>query len=428
MKKTVAFYTLGCRLNIFETDGIAHGLQKNGYVRIATNSSIQPDVIVVNTCTVTNRADSKNRNIIRSAIKKNPGSEVWVTGCYAETDKTAIASIPGVTGVVGNDEKASLPDLISRKQVGSIDRFSYSDVLPSGHTRAYLKIQDGCDRSCSYCKIPLARGKGVSRKYKDIIDQVRFLQDQGIGEIVLTGVNLGWYRNEKGKKSFNHLLESILNELEYSRLRISSIEPSEVNNGLVELLNHPRFCSYLHIPLQSGSSEILKKMKRSYRKETFIQRVELVQKKNDRIFLGTDVITGFPGETEQQFTESMELLEKLGFARIHAFPYSKRQGTLAAELVDNTSREQKKNRVHQLNQYSQRAYFQYSKQFINQTCEAIVEGDGNFLTDNYLKITPESHQVLTKLKTGQFVNIQIQSCHLDEERQTTIIKGRIKVA
>jgi threonylcarbamoyladenosine tRNA methylthiotransferase MtaB len=178
---TVSFHTLGCRLNIFETDGLANSFSKLG-IQIVKETE-KPEIVVINTCTVTNRADSKNRNVIRNAIKNNPGSQIWVTGCYAETDKEIIERIPGVTGVVGNTDKSKLPYLVLEKKgvlensTVVTDRFSYSDVLPQNHTRAYLKIQDGCNRVCSYCKIPQARGKGVSRKAEDVLDQVKFLQD-----------------------------------------------------------------------------------------------------------------------------------------------------------------------------------------------------------------------------------------------------------
>lgn len=206
-EQTVLFNTLGCRLNFFESDGLFSSLSKYGFRSAEVGE--YPEVVIINTCTVTNKADSKNRNTIRNAIKKFPGSQIWVTGCYAETDRESIEAIPGVAGVVGNTEKSKLPAMILEKRglieeselAGKIyDRFSYSDVLPNGHTRAYLKIQDGCNRKCSYCKIPQARGLGVSRNYQDVLDQVRFLQDNGVGEIVLTGVNLGWFRDGENKK------------------------------------------------------------------------------------------------------------------------------------------------------------------------------------------------------------------------------------
>ncbi len=405
----VGFHTLGCRLNIFESDGLSNALSQEGIKTIPIDEN--PEIIIVNTCTVTNKADSKNRNIIRTAIKNNPGSQIWVTGCYAETDKSVIEKIPGITGVIGNQEKSNLPNLILQSlnlpnnNSKPYDRFSYSDVVPVNHTRAYLKIQDGCNRVCSYCKIPSARGKGVSRTKQDVLNQVKFLQDNGIGEIILTGVNLGWYRNESGEKSFNSLLESILNVLEYSRLRLSSIEPSDVNKGLSTLLSHPRFCKYLHIPLQSGNSEILRKMKRSYTAETFRKRIELVIQDHPDIFIGTDIIAGFPGETKEHFQDSLKLVNELGISKIHSFPFSIRKGTLAETYPETVSKEEKKERVKELNDLSSKMLYQYFQKNVGLTLEGIVESDFKVLTDNYLKLNLLSVEDSKKLKVGQFISI-----------------------
>ncbi|MBP7282590.1 MAG: tRNA (N(6)-L-threonylcarbamoyladenosine(37)-C(2))-methylthiotransferase MtaB [Leptospiraceae bacterium] len=411
MNNTVSFHTLGCRLNIFETDGLSNSFSKLGINTV--QESEKPGIVIINTCTVTNRADSKNRNIIRNAIKNNPGSQVWVTGCYAQTDKEVIEKIPGVTGVVGNTDKSKLPYIILEKNQNmetseqeKLDRFSYSDVLPQNHTRAYLKIQDGCNRICSYCKIPQARGKGVSRNSLDVLDQVKFLQDNGVGEIILTGVNLGWFRDDSNTKNFNKLLVKILDTLEYSRLRISSIEPSDVGHELAEITLHPRFCNYLHVPMQSGSSKILKLMKRSYTAETFYKRISLVKQKNPNIFIGTDIITGFPGETEIEFSESLQLARDLEIAKIHAFPFSVRKGTSAEHLQDSVSKEEKKERVKKLNVLSQDQYKNFGLRILEKKREAILEGDGNCLTDDYLKVKISEPK---KYTVGQFLNLQIDS-------------------
>ena len=411
MNNTVSFHTLGCRLNIFETDGLSNSFSKLGINTV--QESEKPGIVIINTCTVTNRADSKNRNIIRNAIKNNPGSQVWVTGCYAQTDKEVIEKIPGVTGVVGNTDKSKLPYIILEKNQNmetseqeKLDRFSYSDVLPQNHTRAYLKIQDGCNRICSYCKIPQARGKGVSRNSLDVLDQVKFLQDNGVGEIILTGVNLGWFRDDSNTKNFNKLLVKILDTLEYSRLRISSIEPSDVGHELAEITLHPRFCNYLHVPMQSGSSKILKLMKRSYTAETFYKRIKLVKEKNPNLFIGTDIITGFPGETEIEFSESLQLARDLEIAKIHAFPFSVRKGTSAEHLQDSVSKEEKKERVKKLNVLSQDQYKNFGLRILEKKREAILEGDGNCLTDDYLKVKISEPK---KYTVGQFLNLQIDS-------------------
>ena len=398
--KKVRLITLGCRLNFFETDGIFSGLKTEGYSLAASGE--RADEVIINTCTVTNKADSKNRNIIRKAIAANPDARVWVTGCYAQTDRAVIEKIPGIAGVIGNADKSGLAAMILGNPRTLSDRFSYSNVMPEGHTRAYLKIQDGCDRSCSYCKIPAARGKGNSRNSDAILEQVRFLQDKGVGEIVLTGVNIGWYKKEN-KKSLPWLLESILDLLDYSRLRISSIEPPDVGRELAELFQHPRFCNYLHIPLQSGSKKILKRMKRSYFPETFLARTRMVREKNPEIFIGTDVITGFPGETEEDFQDSIRVIEEAGIVKIHAFPFSERKGTVAESLEGRVDVPLRKHRVRILNSLSDRYWQQYSTRMFGKTFQAIHENDGTLVTDNYLKIRLQQSQ--QQLAPGQFVDV-----------------------
>lgn len=413
--RTVSVHTLGCRLNFFETDGILSVLKENGY-RVATDLE-EPSHIIINTCTVTNRADVKNRNIIRSAIKKHPLASVWVTGCYAETDRGILESIPGVAAVVGNAEKSGLAYKIMSAsgltvpdtETLSLDRFSYSDVLPEGHTRAYLKVQDGCNRKCSYCKIPQARGLGVSRDIADVLDQVSFLQDSGVGEIILTGVNLGWYRDSSGQKSFIPLLEKILNKMDYSRLRLSSIEPPDVSRELADLLSHPRFCNFLHVPLQSGSQKILRDMKRTYNPISFRKRIEVVLEKVPDIFLGTDVIAGFPGEGEGEFQETMDLLKDLKFSRVHAFPYSVRKNTHAESLGDTIPKETKRERVIRLMKYSKENMTQFIERSKGHILEAILENDGILVTDTYIKGKIPDKKLMSLLRVGQFVDVEVQS-------------------
>jgi len=422
----IKFHTLGCRLNFFETDGLYSVLKDNGFSLADNNENA--NYIVVNTCTVTNKADVKNRNIIRNAIRSNPGAKVFVTGCYAETDREIISAIPGVTAVYGNTEKSSLPYKILADWKGtensipeSLDRFSYSDVLPEGHTRSYLKIQDGCNRKCSYCKIPAARGLGVSRKYDDVLDQVRFLQDHGVGEIQLTGVNLGWYRLENGDKGFLNLLESILKILEYSRLRLSSIEPPDVGDGLLDLMTHPRFCKFLHIPIQSGSRSVLKAMKRTYHPDSFRLRVNKAKTKIPDLFLGTDAIVGFPNESIQDFEDTKSMLIELGFAKIHAFPYSVRKDTSAEGLGDPIQGDEKKRRVLELMALSSELNEEYVKTQIGILQEGILENDGRLVTSNYLKGRLEDDADYKFLQNGQFLDVIPKSYIKIPNKETEVI-------
>ena len=235
---------------------------------------------------------------------------------------------------------------------------------------------------------------------------MKFLQDNGVGEIILTGVNLGWFRDESNTKNFNKLLLQILDTLEYSRLRLSSIEPSDVGHELAEITLHPRFCNYLHVPMQSGSSKILKLMKRSYTAETFYKRISLVKQKNPNLFIGTDIITGFPGESNLEFSESLQLARDLEISKIHSFPFSVRKGTTAELLKDDVSKEEKKERVKLLNDLSKEQYKKFGEKLLGQSREAILEGDGTCLTDDYIKLRLAD---TTKFTTGQFLNLKIGS-------------------
>lgn len=428
-------------------------LLENGYSIAKEDES--PDHVIINSCTVTSKADSKNRLLVSKARQKFPNAKIWVTGCYAETDREVVESIPGVFAVVGNSEKSTLPDLISRfdlesnvnlqpndnlefsfsyraktdskftsspsfhsitdpnsisessTQVSSSNRFSYLNAIPQGHTRAYLKVQDGCNRTCSYCKIPSARGKGVSRDFRDTIDQVQYLQDNGIHEIILTGVNLGWYKNENGEKAFAKLLEGILNQLTTARLRISSLEPPDVNADLRDLLQHPRFCKYLHIPLQSGSTKVLRAMNRTYTRESFQKRIEMVKSEHPNLFLGTDVIAGFPNETESEFHETISLLNELEFSKIHPFPYSPRANTSALSMGDPVTGPVKKERVHRLIALSSELHAKFAQKQIGSVQESILESDGQFLSDLYCKI--KTHKPVDQLPIGDLYSVRIES-------------------
>jgi threonylcarbamoyladenosine tRNA methylthiotransferase MtaB len=238
---------------------------------------------------------------------------------------------------------------------------------------------------------------------------------------VLTGVNLGWYKDFENKKAFGKLLEKILKKLEYSRLRISSLEPSDVNEDLAKIMQHPRFCNFLHIPLQSGNSEILKRMKRSYSRETFYKRIEIIKKYHPNIFLGTDVITGFPGEGEKEFNDSLQVLLELGFARVHAFPYSERKGTKATEFPDQISKDLKKERVKILYEKVEKTFLSYVNKQSGREEEGILETDGTILTGNFLKVKLADSDLLAKLKFGQFVNVRITGESIGNE----LVRGEL---
>ncbi len=406
----VGIRTLGCRLNQYESDGILQKFIESGRYRVCPVEE-GPDLAIVNTCTVTDRADSRSCNAIRQLLRYNPDCKVIVTGCYAETNRQQ-CNLPEVFLVVGNRQKSSLFEIVEEllkqakkrphrqqrepeeqrhfqaKSQPKLERwgqyeygprphlenpFGYGMVLPKGHTRAYLKIQDGCGRKCTYCKIPMARGPGVSRPVRDILEHVTHLDQMGIPEIVLTGVNLGWYRNRAEKLGFIDLLEKILPLLKHARLRLSSIEPCDVDAPLAKISQHPRFCNFLHVPLQSGSASILKAMRRTYTPFSFLRRIETVKSINSDLFLGTDVIVGFPGEREEDFEDTVKLCRDSGMANIHPFPYSPRQGTPAAGFADRIAVSVIRRRMKQMLALKEEGWYRYAKTCLGAEREGIVE-------------------------------------------------------
>ena len=467
-KLKVSIQTLGCRLNQYESDGIMNKFAESGRYEPLTCTAngnapdanatddvehAAADIAIINTCTVTDQADSRNRNAIKAALKKNPNCRVIVTGCFAQTDPEKLREIPGVKLVVGNDRKPALFDLIDelvRSEEADFavaagqpyathtaryhsepdhvrahpingqyglrpileNPFGYGDVVPFGHTRAYMKIQDGCDRRCTYCKIPMARGRGISRGPTDILEHVRRLDDSGVPEIVLTGVNLGWYRGQTDEGQtlrFAGLIEKILETLRYGRLRLSSVEPCDVDAALGELSLHPRFCDFLHVPLQSGSARILKAMRRTYSPYSFLKRMEKVRSINPKLFAGTDVIVGFPGETEADFADTLQLCADTGMANIHGFRYSPRAGTPAAGFSEQIPHGVVRARMDRLMTAKAAGFAEYAADFVGAVREGVGEkletnaesfattepgrqtdeGDRRFgeaLTDNYLRV------------------------------------------
>ncbi len=434
---SVGIHTLGCRLNQYESDGILNRFGKHSYRVVPLTEG--PDIAIINTCTVTESADARNRNIIRQVLRRNPQARIFVTGCYAQTDPEKILEIPGVKAVIGNDRKSSIFEIIegileqedgketasSSLSGGAIvdpgrgkravlqNPFAYGDVFPVDHSRAYLKIQDGCDRRCSYCKIPQARGGGTSRPVDEVMAHLKRMDEAGIPEIVLTGVNLGWYRFEKLR--FVDLLERMLETVKHARIRLSSIEPSDVGERLAELSLHPRFCNYLHVPLQSGSGRILRLMKRSYTPETYRMRIEKVRSLNPDLFLGTDLMVGFPGETDSDFEASMQMIEDLNIVGVHAFPFSPREGTPAASMSGRVHGTIVKQRMQRLAAKKEEALNAFYRQMDGRIVEGVIEGEAKdvngklcreALTGEYLRLNVPVDSA-PSLRRGQLVQLRL---------------------
>ncbi|NHC39388.1 tRNA (N(6)-L-threonylcarbamoyladenosine(37)-C(2))-methylthiotransferase MtaB [Bacillus sp. MM2020_1] len=403
---TVAFHTLGCKVNHYETEAIWQLFKQEGYERVDFESI--SDVYIINTCTVTNTGDKKSRQVIRRAVRKNPDAVICVTGCYAQTSPAEIMAIPGVDVVVGTQDRIKMLDYIEqykleRQPINGVGNIMKSRIyeeldVPSftDRTRASLKIQEGCNNFCTFCIIPWARGLMRSRDPKEVIRQAQQLVDAGYQEIVLTGIHTGGYGEDM--KDYN--LAQLLRDLEavkgLKRLRISSIEASQITDEVIEVIKHsPIVVRHLHIPLQSGSNSVLKRMRRKYTMEFFGERLERLKEVLPGLAVTSDVIVGFPGETEEEFMETYNFINDYKFSELHVFPYSKRTGTPAARMEDQVDEEVKNDRVHRLISLSDQLAKEYASRFEGDVLEVIPEevskeeaNSGLLMgyTDNYMKV------------------------------------------
>ncbi len=376
----VGIYTLGCKVNSYESEFVSSLLKENGY----TISSFDDicDIYIINTCTVTNQSDSKSRKIINQAIKRNPDACIIAMGCYIEANKEI--ELDGVDILIGNKDKSKIISLISKwnKEKQTI-RNLHSDLGQDfedmeitrfeGRTRAFVKIQDGCENYCTYCIIPYVRGNCRSKKEAKVIEEITNLVRNGYQEIVLTGIHTGNYGVDLNT-NFSDLLEDILKIDNLHRLRISSIEITELNDEVLHLLeNNKSIASHLHIPLQSGSENILKLMNRKYDKKYYREKIKQIRNLRPDISITTDVIVGFPGETDDDFNECYEFCKEIGFTKIHVFPYSLRTGTAAAKFPNQIDGTTKKSRARKLIELSNRLEEDYMKKFISTKQEVLIE-------------------------------------------------------
>jgi len=372
----IAFYTLGCKVNTYETESIWELFKSKGYNRV--KSSEYADVYIINTCTVTNSGDSKSRKAIRKLIKKNPEAVIAVMGCYSQMSPDEVASIDGVDIIIGTKHREQIVSLVEdvlreRHKVNNVTDVSRYREFDETHvtnftenTRAFLKIQDGCNNFCSYCIIPFARGPVRSRNKDSILDEARSLVANGYHEIVLTGIHTGGYGTDLDNYSLFDLLTDLSKVRNLKRVRISSIEINELTDDILHLINaNPIFAKHLHIPLQSGSEEILKQMRRHYNKQEFSDMIKNIRNIIPSVAITTDVIVGFPGETDEQFLEMYEFIKTIAFSELHVFPYSKRNGTKAARMKNQINGIIKSYRVNQLLELNE----QLAENFISQSRE-----------------------------------------------------------
>ena len=394
----VAFRTLGCKLNFSETSTMARNLRQNGYERV--DFSQEADVYVINTCSVTERADTKCRKVIRQAMRQSPHALVAVVGCYAQLKAEEIAKIPGVDLVLGADEKFNLAGYLDLYRKAGAGQIHLSDVegqqtfAPSfstgDRTRSFLKVQDGCDYSCSYCTIPLARGASRSGSIGSIVETAKGIASGGVREIVLTGVNIGSYRTRSGE-SFLDLLQALDEVRGLDRIRISSIEPNLLTDDMVMFVSQSKkFVPHFHIPLQSGSNKILRLMRRRYGREFYARRVKKIKELMPDCCIGVDVIVGFPGESEEDFLDTTRFIADLDVSYLHVFSYSERPNTDALGLERTVSGDQKAMRRHMLHILSEKKRRYFYDQHIGKSVPVLFETfrDGYLpgLTENYVRV------------------------------------------
>ncbi len=407
--KRVSFYTIGCKLNFAETSTIGEEFKKHGFEIVEFGQS--SDVCVINTCSVTENADRDCRRIIHKALKTSPNAFIIVTGCYAQLRPDEIAKIEGVDLVLGSNEKFKIFDYVGDFQknyhaqifvspVVETDEFNIASSTPaSDRTRAFLKVQDGCDYNCSYCTIPLARGKSRSPSIDTIVEKAKTLAQLGYKEIVLSGVNVGDYGRKIGTSLFE--LAKELEKIEgIKRIRISSIEPNLLTEEMIDyFINSEKICNHFHIPLQSGSDEILRKMRRRYTTELYRKRIEYIKSQNPDVCIGADVIVGFPGETEKHFEITCKFINELPISYLHVFTYSERPNTDAMNLPSKVPMEERHRRSEMLRNLGLKKKNAFYKQMVGKTLDVLWESEiknGMIFgfTGNYVKVKTEYKQSL----------------------------------
>jgi len=408
----VALDSLGCKLNQAETELLAKQFTDAGYKLVSPAD--EADVYILNTCTVTHIADRKSRHWLRLAHRRNPDALLIATGCYAQRAPQELAQIKGTDLVSGNEQKTHLLQLLEESgrlsRLTCVQRDSTSGSHTGFRTRAFIKVQDGCSNLCSYCIVPLVRGREKSLPVDQVVGEVRHRVANGYKEVVLTGVKVGSY--SYNGVNLRGLLERILGETDIVRLRLSSLQPQEISPELVGLWRDNRLCRHFHLSLQSGSDSVLRRMRRRYSISDYLQSVSLVRGLVPEAAITTDIIVGFPGETSAEFEQSDKLCQKLEFARIHVFVYSPREGTQASQMPNQVEDRVKRERSQKMLALAKESAQNFSRQFLGKTMPVLWEkrsGDGIWsgLTDNYIKVYTRSNEDLTnKLLPVKLVKVR----------------------
>ena len=429
MEKTFSILTLGCKVNQYESEAMSEIFVKRGYREVGNDEF--SDVYIVNTCTVTNLSDRKSRQFIRKSKKKNPDSVVAVVGCYSQVSPDEVKNIEGVDVVIGTTERNKIVDLIEESKVShgkinivkdlkNVREFANTTNFDSNNrTRAYMKVQDGCNRFCTYCIIPFARGPIRSRTIEDSVREARTLADRGFKEIVLTGIHIGSFGMDMGDMRLIDLIEAIAEVDGIERIRLSSVEPIIITDEFMDrAVKTGKLCDHFHLSLQSGSNNILKAMNRRYTREEYIEKANIIRKYMPNAGLTTDIIVGFPGESEEDFHDSMSIVREVGFSRIHVFKYSKRKNTKAAVMKNQIDGNVKKERSEKLialgEEYQE--IFERENMKTHQSVLFEEEDKGEYYgyTTNYIRVKAKSEVDLKNkiksvkiLDTGEIANCEI---------------------
>ena len=409
--KKVSFYTLGCKVNQYETNAMIQKFKEAGYEIVDMNNNLS-DICVVNTCTVTNISDRKSRHELRKVKEKNKNAIIVATGCYAQVAKTELEEMPEIDIVLGNTEKNDIVKYVEefikdKEKIVEIDDIGMQkEFSEMGHitytekTRAVIKVQDGCNQFCSYCIIPYARGRVRSRKPEEVVKEIEKIAQKRIKEVVITGIHISSYgRDFNNENGLIELLEKINNIDGIQRIRLGSLEPKIITEEFVQRLTKlDKMCHHFHLSLQSGCDETLKRMNRKYTTQEFREIVQRLRKYYDDVILTTDVIVGFPGETEEEFNKTFEFLKEIKFYKMHVFPYSKRKGTRAAEMkeqVDGNIKEQRSKILITLSNENQK---EYNVSLIGKNVEVLFEDrDGEYYkghTQNYILVKYKTDEIL----------------------------------
>ncbi|MBJ6120000.1 tRNA (N(6)-L-threonylcarbamoyladenosine(37)-C(2))-methylthiotransferase MtaB [Pontibacter sp. BT310] len=437
--KKVAFYTLGCKLNYSETSTIGRIFQERGFEKVEFTDT--PDIYVINTCSVTDNADKKCRKIVKEAQKHSPNAFITILGCYAQLKPKEIAEIPGVDAVLGAAEKFQLVDILegfTKKDKAEVYASPISEVNTfhnsysfGDRTRTFLKVQDGCDYSCSFCTIPLARGNSRSDTIENVVRSANEIAESGVKEIVLTGVNTGDFGLQDGTRveSFFDLVKELDKVENIERFRISSIEPNLLKDEIIEFVAQSnRFMPHFHIPLQSGSNKILKLMRRRYQRELYADRVATIKALMPHCCIGVDVIVGFPGETEEDFLETYNFINGLDVSYLHVFPYSERENTLAPEMPGKVTIKERNRRADMLRILSEKKKRYFYEQNIGREFTVLFEDDVKDgvmegWTENYVRVAVKYDPILVnEMKHVRLTGINATGLMEAEETFTEVLK------